>query len=72
MKKLTGEEVRALRKQARCPDCASTVTINRRTRIVGIQHSDTCLMARRIHRAGLTISLAPSNGTSPYTQVPPQ
>lgn len=58
MRKLTGEEVRAIRKQGRCPDCRSDVVIDRRSRTVNVRHDDTCPMLGRLRRSQLTTSVA--------------
>lgn len=57
MKKLTGADVRDLRKANRCPDCRSVVNVNRRTAQVDVRHDDTCPMLARLRRAGRTSAL---------------
>ncbi|MEU1642039.1 hypothetical protein [Micromonospora zamorensis] len=57
MKKLTGADVRDLRKAHRCPDCRSEVTVNRRTQQVAVRHDDTCPMLARLQRSGRTAGL---------------
>lgn len=57
MKKLTGADVRYLRKAHRCPDCRSEVDVNRRTGNVQVHHDDTCPMYARLKRARQTSSL---------------
>lgn len=58
MRKLTAAEVRALRKQGRCPDCRSDVVVDRRSRAVNVRHDDTCPMLARLRRSQLTTSVA--------------
>lgn len=65
MKKLTGAEAAALRKRARCPDCASTVVVHRRTRTVHVHHSDGCPTARRMDEMGRAVTLVYGD-TTPY------
>lgn len=57
MRKLTGADVRDLRKAHRCPDCRSEVDVNRRTAQVNVRHDDTCPMLARLKRSGRTSGL---------------
>ncbi|MEV4820251.1 hypothetical protein [Micromonospora sp. NPDC049274] len=72
MRKLTGAEVRELRKAHRCPDCHSEVIVDRRGGRVGVKHDDTCPMYARLKRAGMTSALiftrAPGQSDRDFTR----
>ncbi|MBM0232886.1 hypothetical protein JNW91_14065 [Micromonospora sp. STR1_7] len=72
MRKLSGAEVRELRKAHRCPDCTSEVTVDRRGGRVGVKHDDTCPMYARLKRAGMTSALiftrAPGQSDRDFTR----